>query len=230
MAQWQIDSEEYLKRLGLGREDFEKQLKLPRVDDVKKIIPLREIKVVKSIIPINSELLLYLIRRIPTLDGQLPFRHATIRQVVVNPGQLKIGQKYVYRENYQSLLENINDLFHDFLGEWGRLSHLGAFFIFGLNRDNNYSMACYIPPIIEVHRSKSLIMDGIHRNYIGRQAGVDINGLIVKGVEIPFPCSPRSWGEIKVIPLSEKPKALEDRYFDLNKSLFRDLKYLGIDG
>ncbi len=189
MSKWQIDSTEYLARLGLNRVDFEKQLKLPQTDKIKNIIPLKEIKEVQSIIPINSDLLLFLIRKIKTLDGQLPFQNSTIRQVVVNSNQLKIGQKYVYRENYQQLLESISGIFRNFLGEWGGLGNLGAYFVFGLNGDGGYSMACYIPPIIEVHNSRPMIMDGIHRNYIGRQTGLSINALIVKNVRVPFPCS-----------------------------------------
>lgn len=232
MAQWQIDSAEYLTRLGLNREDFEKQLKIPRTRELKQIVPLREMKQVQSIVPINSELLSYLIRKIRTLDGQKPFQNSEIRQVVTNTRQLKIGQRYVYRENYEALLEHgISDLFENFFGEWTGLGNLGAYFVFGLDKENNYSMACYIPPIIEVHSSRSLIMDGIHRNYIARQSGLStINALLVENVEVSFPCSVKNWKEVQVIPLADKPKKLEDRYFDLQKNLFRDLKYLGIDG
>lgn len=230
MAQWQITPDEYLKRLELNIEDFERRLQLPQVNEVTKIIPLKELHKIESIVPIGSDLLLYLIKRIRTLDGQMPFINSTIRQVVVNPNQPKIGQKYVYRENYQQLLENISGIFNPLLGEWGGLGNLGAYFVFGYNGDNKYSMACYIPPIIEIHKSKPLIMDGIHRNYIARQTGLTINALIVKNVSVPFPCSPKNWREIQVIPQNEKPKNLEDRYFELQKGLFRDLKYLGIDG
>lgn len=34
----------------------------------------------------------------------------------------------------------------------------------------------------------------------------------------------------RLIPLAEKPANINDRYFELKKNLFRDLKYLGIDG
>src|SRR3989338_107184 len=230
MPQWQIDSDEYLERLGLDRKGFEKELKLPRINDLKKIIPLREIKMVQSIVPIPFELLLYLVRKIQTLDGQWPFKNAEISQVIANPPQLKIGQKYVYRENYQNLLENVGDLFQNILGEWGRLGKLGAYFVFGLNGDGNYSMACYLPPIIEVHNSKSYVMDGIHRNFICLKTGLTINALRIKNIEVPFPCSAKNWDEIVCIPLMDKPKNREKRYFDLQKDLFRNLKYLGIDG
>jgi len=53
---------------------------------------------------------------------------------------------------------------------------------------------------------------------------------MIRNPELPFPCSPKNWKEIEIISLNDKPKNLEDRYFDLQKGLFRDLKYLGIDG
>lgn len=232
MAQWQIDSQEYLMRLDLDRLNFERHLKLPNVVNLELVVPLRDMAVIQSIVPIDSKLLAYLITRIRTFDGRLPFQNSEISQVVTNTRQLKIGQRYVYRENYQALLESgISKLFEPFLGQWAGLGNLGAYFVFGLNRTSNYSMACYIPPIIEVHGSRSLVMDGIHRNYIARQSGLStINAVLVQNVEVPFPCATQGWEEIKVIPLVDKPKNLEDRYFSLQKNLFRDLKYLGIDG
>ena len=73
-------------------------------------------------------------------------------------------------------------------------------------------------------------MDGIHRDYITKQLGCTINAILIKNVAIPFPCGIKSWEEIKVIGLAEKPKDINERYFNLQKELFRDLKYLGIDG
>lgn len=230
MAQWQLDSDEYLARLGLDRKGFEKELRLPKISEMKKIIPLREIREVESIIPIPFDLLVYLIRRIQTLDGQLPFKDAEIEQIMAHPPQLKIGQRFVYRENYQNLLENMSNLFKGIFGGWSQFGNWEACFVFGTNGDGNYSMACYLPPIIEVHDQRYMVMDGIHRNYIGLQTGLTIKALRVKKISVPFPCSPRNWREIEVISLTDKPKTLEDRYFNLQKNLFRDLKYLGIDG
>ena len=53
MSQWQIDSQEYLDRLSLGREDFERLLKLPKTSELRKIIPLREMQHIQSVIPIS---------------------------------------------------------------------------------------------------------------------------------------------------------------------------------
>ena len=75
-----------------------------------------------------------------------------------------------------------------------------------------------------------VIMDGIHRNYIAKQTGHALNAILVDDIILPFPCAAKDWSEIQVIPLNQKPKDINERYFDLQQGLFRDLKYLGIDG
>ncbi|KKT81195.1 MAG: hypothetical protein A2925_01255 [Candidatus Yanofskybacteria bacterium RIFCSPLOWO2_01_FULL_44_22] len=67
MADWQIGTEEYLKRLGLDQPGFERHLKIPRFEEITQIVPLRELTRIVSITPIHSDTLLYLIRRIKTL-------------------------------------------------------------------------------------------------------------------------------------------------------------------
>lgn len=230
MPAWQIDPQEYMKRLNLDREDFRKRLNLPDVDNITKIIPLRDLRVINSLLPISSEMVLYLLRQIRTLEGQMPFRNIMIQMVRMDPRHLKIGQRFVYRENYQKILESVPEIFSQFMVTAGGLGDLGAYFVFGLNGDDRYSMACYLPPIVEKQGSDLVIMDGIHRNYIAKQAGLALNVMLVEGVNLPFPCGMRDWSEITIIPLADKPKDLNERYFDLNKGLFRDLKYLGIDG
>lgn len=231
MAEWEINPESYLERLNLNINEFESQLHLPNIRSVEKIIPLREIKSVGSMIPVSSQLLSYLLRRVKTLDGRFPFAAATFKMVKTDPHDLKIGQKFVYRENYQHILEEVPNMFRDFLITTGGLSELGAYFIFGRDANDSRVLACYVPPIIEKHRfGDVIIMDGIHRSYIGKQAGLALYAIMAENVALPFPCSPKEWSEIQVISLADKPKDINERYFDLNKGLFRDLKYLGIDG
>lgn len=230
MPEWQIEPNEYLKRLNIDLEDFEKQLNLPNVKNITKVLPLRNIKEIRSLIPISSNMLLYLIRRIKTLDNRKPFKNIKMKMLKMDPHHLKIGQKFVYRENYQNLLELVPNIFTNFLISSGGLADLGAYFVFGFNGSNSYSLACYIPPIVEKHGSDLVIMDGIHRNYIAKQAGVSLNAILIENVSLPFPCAVKDWLEIQVIPLKDKPKDINKRYFNLKKSLFRDLKYLGIDG
>lgn len=230
IPEWQIQKEEYLKRLNFNEKDFEKQLRLPDVKAVTKILPLRNIKKIHSLIPIRLEMLLNLIWRIKTLDNRKPFLQAAIKMVKMDPRHLKIGQKFVYRENYQKILEDVPDIFNRFLISGGGLADLGAYFVFGLDENNSYSMACYTPPFIEQHGSDLIVMDGIHRNYIAKQSGLTLNVILIEKANLPFPCATKEWSEIKIISLADKPKDIEERYFELQKGLFRNLKYLGIDG
>lgn len=229
--EWQISPAEYFERIELDMAEFERRLRLPNVHSVKTIIPLRDVREVTSPpIPISAELLLWLLRRVKTLDGRMPFADATIQMIKIDPRHLKIGQKFAYRENYLKLLEEIPDIFHRFLAVNGGLSDLGAYFVFGLNEAGESSLACYIPPLLEKHGSDLAIMDGIHRNYIMKQAGSTLNAILIERVGLPFPCGLKTWSEIRVISLAEKSKDINERYFELDQGLFRDLKYLGIDG
>ncbi len=126
MHEWQIDPREYFDRLDLNLEEFKHELHLPQVENVRKIIPLRDIHTILSLIPINFDLLKYLIRRINTLDGQSPFQTAEIQMVKIDPRHLKIGQKFVYRENYQKLFEEVPDIFGKFVVSPGGLGDLGG--------------------------------------------------------------------------------------------------------
>lgn len=231
MPLWFIPPNEYLSRLGLSLNEFVRELRLPDVSNVTQIVPLRMIRRVTSPpIPISQDLLVRLLRRVRTMDNQLPFLGASFLTLKIDPRHLKVGQRFIYRENYLRLMENIPDLFHQFPSGNGYLSDLGAYFIFGETETKEYALACYIPPLIEQHGEHLAIMDGVHRDFIVKQAGSTINAVLIRGVEIAFPCSMHGWEDTKVIPLSEKPEQMADRYFDLRPELFRNLKYLGIDG
>lgn len=231
MPAWQIAPHDFLTRIALSLSEFEQQLHLPDVHAVRRIVPLRDITDVTSPpIPISTELLLHLVQRIQTVDGRFPYAAARITMVKMDPRHLKVGQKYVYRENYQKMMENIPNIFHRFLAVNGGLGDLGAYFIFGVNGSNEYALACYLPPFVEMQGTDFVITDGIHRNFILKQAGAALNTILIENVSLPFPCSVHPWSDTRILPLAEKPKDIHDRYFDLDHLLFRDLKYLGIDG
>lgn len=132
------------------------------------------------------------------MDGREPFLNSTIQHVKFDPRHLKIGQKFVYRENYLDILEEVPYIFDEFFGTTGGFSNLGAHFIFGFDETKELSLSCYIPPLIEKHGSNLVIMDGIHRDYIAKQAGTTLNAILIDKVGVPFPCSARDWSEIKV--------------------------------
>lgn len=228
--EWQIDFEEYLQRLDLTENGFRSRLGLPSIKMVKKVLPLKDIKNISSVVPINRELLDRLLRSIKTLDGQFPFQKAQFEMLKFDPMQLQIGQKFAYRENYVQLLEDLSDIFAKRYAINPGISTLGAYMIFGESSTGEGAIAYYLPPIVEKHNNNLVIMDGIHRNYITLKVGGTVYAILARDVVIPFPCSGKNWNEIKVISLAEKPKDINERYFDLRKNLFRDLKYLGIDG
>ena len=231
MAQktWEIDKREFFKRLHCSEEEFERQLFVPEVKKVRHIVPLRNLAHVESIMPISKTMLKRTISKILTLDGARPFEHVTPVLRRVDPRELRVGQKYVYRENYQNLLENLSGLFDSFAIE-GSVTSLAPHFAFGLDSDGIPSLAFYLPPIIEQHNNELVIMDGIHRDYIVKQLGGTILAILIPRVSIPFPCGIHPWSDVQVIGANDKPPNIEDRYFELNKNLFRNLKYLGIDG
>lgn len=230
MSEWEIPFEEYLERIQFSPEHFKERLELPKIKLIKKVIPLRNMIEIKHVIPLRKDFFEKIIRGIKTLDKTLkPFEFSEIKLVKFDPNQLKVAQKFIYREKYQKLVEEMPEIFKDFLINAG-FCDLGAFMVFGFDAESNRCLSYYIPPIIEKHDRGLIIMDGIHRNYINKQMGHTITSVLIDGVGAPFPCSFRSWEEVQIISLEKKPSELEKRYFDLEAHLFRDLKYLGIDG
>lgn len=228
---WEIEKKEFLGRLGCSESDFMTRLSLPKIEKVERVVPLKHIEYITSLTPLSAELLIYLLRRVKTLSGELPFKDATFELSVLTPEHLEIGQRFVYRENYQQLLEGFSDLFRGFMMPSG-FTQLGAYFICGKDYDGVNSSAFYIPPIVESHGKGRafVIMDGIHRNYMVRQLRGSIAAIIVSDIALPFPCASHPWSGLSVINIKDKPVNIGERYFALREELFRDLKYLGIDG
>lgn len=227
--EWEITKDEFLRRLHCTEEDFKKELSLPSMASVRHIVPLRYLKHIESAIPLKTKTLFKLLRKIPTQGGHYPFANAEFHPCKIDPRTLKVGQKFVYREIYQSLLEELPAIFSEFAIAFG-FCDLGAHFFFGTDFDGTESMAFYIPPLIEQHGTDIVIMDGIHRDYVASRFAPTNAAVLIKNIGMPFPCGMRPWSDIQVISLSQKPQDINERYFDLNKNLFRDLKFLGIDG
>ncbi len=225
---WEIEKREFFKRLHCSEEEFERQL-LPEVKQVRHVVPLRMLTHIESIVPIKLSMLKRITSKITTIDGQHPFEHVVPVLRKIDPRELRIGQKYVYRENYQDLLENLSGLFDSFAIH-GSITNLEPHFAFGFDRDQVPSLAFYLPPIIEQHGNEFVIMDGIHRDYVVKQLGGTIDAIILRNPSVAFPCGMRPWSDIRVIGIADKPERIKDRYFELNENLFRNLKYLGIDG
>lgn len=232
--EWQMDFEEYLDHLKLTERRLRDRFQLPVVGGVKKVLPLKDLREVRSILPLSHEFLREMLIKVKTQDNQLPFAEATFCIRHVDPRELKLGQRFVYRENYVALLEELPQLFVNTFAVASSITAMGAFSVFGRGPDSEPAMAFYLPPIVEKHRLESgeelVIMDGMHRNFLTRQFGATIAAIVAKNVTIPFPCACKEWSAVTAISLADKPADINERYFGLRKNLFRDLKYLGIDG
>lgn len=220
-----IPIEKFLSLTGFSPEDL-------NPNQWKNITQIISPTNVKKIISVNAMSMFYLQRllsKIGTLSNpnNKVYVGAKIELACIDPNLLYLGQKYVYRKNYTAILENFQNLFTEFAVPRG-INKLTAYLILGKNGNDEYVLAHYLPPIIEVHENKLVLLDGVHRNFIAKQSGTNTECIIIEGVKTPFPCTPKPWSEIKVV--DEKPKNIEDRYFDLKRELFRDLKGIGIDG
>ena len=230
--EWEIKFEDYLSRIGKTQNHFRESLKLPPLRKTERVVPLRYLKNIISITQLTKNLLFEILSQIKTLDGQRPFKNASFKVIHVDPKDLKVGQKYVYTENWTELIRDFSEIFCvDYVFGSG-LTSLGAYMAYGTvsENENDCAIAFYIPPIVEQHSNGLVIMDGMHRNWIIKQVGVTISVIKVENISVPFPCSCQAWREVKDISLTQKPKDINERYFDLRQNLFRDLKYLGIDG
>lgn len=229
MFEWEIPRSEFLEHVGCDEETFVANLELPNFRSVTKVVPLRGVKKISCVVPMSTAILNHILRKMKTLGGRPVFEDATFELGRVDPSHLMVGQKFVYRETYQSLLEDMPRIFGGFVIHSG-ISDLGAYFIFGEDDKGTRVLACYLPPLVEKHGGYDVVMDGIHRNFITKQMGTTIGAILISHSSFPFPCGLRPWSEVQVISLKDKPADINDRYFELDKGLFRDLKYLGIDG
>src|SRR3989344_3284427 len=117
MTSWKISPQEYFQRIDLTIEDFKNELHLPDISRIENIVPLREIKKVHCIIPMQFDLMTHLLRKVETLDGDIPpYIASTFTVMKISPRQLSLGQRYIYREKYISLVENAFEVFSEFPG------------------------------------------------------------------------------------------------------------------
>lgn len=225
-----IEFGEFLKRMNIVKPSFGFEgFGLENTKKIERVVSLKDIEHANFVVSMPSEYLDHLLRRIGILEdpNHKVYRYATIRRLRVDPHDLYIGQKFVYRPQYISLLENFKELFCGFTLPRG-ISKLTPQIIYGIDKEGFCALAHYITPIFEVHNGKKVILDGVHRDFIIKNAGTTIESIVIEDVSAPFPCTPKKWDEVEIIDV--KPERLEDRYFDLKRRLFRDLKSIGIDG
>lgn len=163
-----------------------------------------------------------------TLEGQdtRPYQDCTIQRARVDPYNLLVGQTFVERPKYQRLIESLNQAFQGFCINHGFAKCI-SLIVLGKINDGSLALAHYLPPIVEEHSCGLHLLDGVHRNFLTKAIGTTIETIIIKGVKTPFPCEVGEWSRVKIV--EQKPPRNE-RFINLKPILFRDLKWVGIDG
>lgn len=220
-----IRFEEFLARTGLG-EHLQNML---HTSGIQAVVSPRAISKINDLHAMPHEYLVQILSSVGLAGtpGIKVFRGAKIKCLRVDPDFVSVGQTFVDRQKYTSIMETFETIFRNFSVPRG-ISKLTAYIIFGRDHEGHQVLAHYLPPILEVHQGVTIAMDGIHRNFIVRQSGTTIESIMIDDVTVAFPCAVRSWDEMKVT--DGKPERQEDRFFDLRPELFRDLKSVGIDG
>lgn len=220
------------KRIELG--DFAKHSKISLTKylgewkNAEAIVSLRDITEILSMqaMPVEYlESLLYNVGLTSDPDRK-PYKGCTISFMRLDPRSVKVGQTFIEREKYCNFLESFSNLFNGFCVSRG-VAKCTAYIILGKTRDNMLCIAHYLPSIIEVHDNVNVLLDGVHRNYLVMNIGTTQEAIFVNGVKEQFPCALQTWDRVSVV--TQKPP-LNERYFDLKEHLFRDVKFLGIDG
>lgn len=214
-------------------EDFEKRTGVVPHFAAKanKIVSLRDLhpQKVRAVQVMSRTYLESLLRNIP-LEGDAaskPYADCDIALVRMDPHDLMIGQTFVERGKYQSLLEDFGALLDDKFCVTRGTAKCNALVVFGQTHDGEDAVAHYVPPIIEATNGTQFLVDGIHRNFLVMRVGTTIESILLKNVKVPLPCEARSWTTIRVV--NAKPER-EQRFHGLKPELFRNLKYAGIDG
>ena len=217
-----IEYGEFLRRTGA-------KLETGSSHKIEKVVSLRVITEIDIVLSMPLAYLEHLLRNIGLLDDpeRKPYRNANFRSLRVDPHGLSLGQKFVYRPTYVGIIEKFKDIFNGFTVSRG-ISKLTPQIVIGRDNTGQIALAHYVCPIFEIHDGKMVILDGVHRDFIIKNAGTTIESIIIDGIADQFPCTPHPWDDISVV--DEKPPKLANRYFDLDEGMFRDLKSVGIDG
>jgi len=201
---------------------------VPTWNTAEHIVSLRELVSIEAVQPMRRDYLEALMKHV-VLAGDTSahvYRMSTVQTMRVDPHSVLLGQTFIERGKYQRFLEGFEAQFAAFCVPRG-MAKLGACIVLGKTADGKYAIAHYIPPIIELSRERAALLDGVHRMYLARQVGTTLETIAVDRVGAPFPADLHGWDKVAVV--TEKPP-LEKRFSNLRRELFRDLKYVGVDG
>jgi len=193
-----------------------------------RVVSLRNIAKIVDIRLMNDEYLKRLLLGV-TLVGDpsnRPYAGCDVKRLRADPMMLAVGQTFVEERK----LLNLQSVFHDIFegsGTTGGFAKKGAMIILGEAKDGGLAVAHYLPPLIEWHGDRHGLLDGMHRSYSAMRIGTTVEIIKVCFPKSPFPCDFGHWKNVRLVG-AKPPK--EERFYGLKPELFRDLKYVGIDG
>lgn len=193
-----------------------------------QIVSLRDIVSVSSIQVMSEEYLRKLVCN-TTLEGDAGvhvYEKCHISRARIDPHNILVGQTFVERAKCQRMIEHLSSVFEGFCVNHGFAKSI-ALVVLGKIADGSFGIAHYVPPIVEQHNGGLYLLDGVHRNFLAGAVGTTIEAIILKNISIPFPCDVHTWASLR--PVDEKP-ARAERFYNLRPDIFRDLKWVGVDG
>lgn len=217
-----IDLSEFGRRTGMD------MLELAEMSGADRIVSPRQIVVARHILCMRLDYLERLLKSVPLLGdpARTPYAGCRIKRYRMDPRMSKVGQTFIERRKINDLHELFTAMFSEHDVPYG-IAKKGASLIFGTTAEGDRAIAQYLPPIVEQIGNRHAVLDGIHRFSYTKGAGTTLEIVKITDPSEPFPCDLRKWSSIKAVD-AKPPK--NERFFNLKPELFRDLKYVGIDG
>lgn len=212
--------------------EFERRTGVPAKElawsEADRIVSPRQIVRVRNVMVMPSEYLAKLITSIPLAGDahRRPYADCRIDRYRLDPRMSKIGQTFVENAKILALHGEFHAFFEGFDLPYG-VAKKGAYLIAGETAEGERALAQYVPPIVEQIGNRHAVLDGIHRFSYTKGAGTTLEIIKITDPKVPFPCDLHKWSAIKAVD-AKPPKA--ERFFNLKPELFRDLKFVGIDG
>ncbi|MBN2459003.1 hypothetical protein JXB28_01860 [Candidatus Woesearchaeota archaeon] len=194
--------------------------------EAEKVVCLRQLENTNCIEAMPKDTLDTLLRNV-RLNGkpeEKPYQDADIKVFRIDPAGLYLGQTFVQEEKLLSFMSDFPRVLSNFCS--AGISKLYPFIACGEFQEKP-AISFYIPPIAESYNGNYVILDGIHRSYLTKQAGTTMTYVVIEKKNNGLPFTPAKWDDIKLV--KDKPE-IEKRYFNLKKELFRRLDHVGIDG
>ncbi|MEI7741392.1 MAG: hypothetical protein WCJ29_02705 [bacterium] len=218
-----IPIDQFESRTGIVRSDYDASESRPKL-----VIAFRDLVRVESVQAMPMIYLKKLLNRV-TLGGvveERPYAECEVQFERVDTANALVAQTFVQNEKLLRILRNVSMVLDGHCVSHG-FAKLTSLIIRGANAEGVPCIAHYLPSIMEKHDGQYCLLDGTHRGYLAQAIGTTIEAIVLSRRLPPFPARPQPWSAVQSVDLKPPPP---ERHFDLRPELFRDLKFVGIDG